>query len=453
MKFFGKIKKEKETIIYFIFLPIYKCVKKNGGIRKYILGIRYYKKSLKNMYPHFYKKFSNGKMSSSKSAIFLAGSGAIAEYTVRIHANMPEAYDIFSDIHDIEEWEHLISLHKNAKKCLYPFNFYNEIKEEEHYKNKIFVLGNSPHHKNIFEMACQTKKEKNRWMILHEPLIFGSYFHKFNNDCTQFFNEFVVKWYPENIKTLKEDESIYDFCYDNKIFFIRPLINMTGIKNIICYSKKSKEIFLSELNEDEKKELSVFSMPLPVQKFTDVPNYSALIEKKSKYLIGSFGIPYNFSKRTNMIVEATTILNEKYHYDIHLLLAGAGASSYGVKSPYMTIISDPPANQWLALMNTVDLGIQLREKAFSFSSGTIVELLGLGKKTLCTIGMTNDDWSGIVTSFPEGKTAEDLALFIMDALRKESFIPAEDVYEKYSFSSNAKKIYEIIKKGEDDERV
>ncbi len=389
----------------------------------------------------------NQQKKPKKIASIDAGTGAISEYTVRIHANMHEKFDIFADVKNFDELTHLHSLHPNANLCVLPLTSFNDVKKIVDYERKIFVLGNSQHHKKIFELACQTKGEENRWIILHEPIILGAYFHKFDNDYYRLFNEFIVKWYPKCSETNVETLPIpfNKFYLDNKIYLIRPLLNLTGIKNIICYSDKNKETLLSELSEDEKKDLSVFSIPLPIQKFTNIPNTSDLIEKKSKYLIGSFGIPDNFYKRTNLIIDATTILNEKYHYDVHLLIAGATASSYADKIPYITILSNPPSDKWLPLLNTVDLGIQLRENAFSFSSATIVELLGLGKKILCTEGMVNSDWSGTTTSFPEGKEAEDLALYIIDALKKKPHIPENIIYQKYSFLANAEKIYNLIK--------
>ena len=384
-----------------------------------------------------------------KTAIFLAGSGAIAEYTVRVHANLANKFDIFADVSNFKELEHLRSLHKNARYCVFPLENYEDARMLIDYNNEIYVLGHSPHHKKIFDLACQSRGRENRYLIVHEPFLLGAFIHIFEGS-TQRIVEFIAKWYPTKEKFSGKYKDFYQYCRSNSVYFVRAILEMTGIKNIICYSEKNKEVFTSELCDDELKSIAVEAIPLPFDK-QECQTTSALVKRKDNTaIIGCFGIPNDFFKRTCDIIEAVNLLNTKYKTKVRLVLAGLNLAEYAKThhSPYVDFLCDVSFDEWLSVLNSVDIGIQLRENAFSFSSATVAELLSLKKTMIVTAGMVDSAFDSIVTSIPEGLDANQIALAIKDVLNKRKTkkqLP-DSIFEKYSFKHNAEIIYKILQK-------
>ncbi|MDE6224427.1 MAG: hypothetical protein K2M23_03030, partial [Alphaproteobacteria bacterium] len=170
--FYDKKKQDKKTVIRLLRIPVYRCISDNSYRRKYFLGIRFSKRSLlqeadsisdviksletlKNEVTKNFETFKedimnfyavktcmeNNNSDVEKSAIFIPGHKAIAEYTVKIHSCQPESFDIFADVSNFSELSHLYSLHKNAHKIIFPISSFEIISRMRKYKNKVFVLG------------------------------------------------------------------------------------------------------------------------------------------------------------------------------------------------------------------------------------------------------------------------------------------------------------------------
>ena len=83
------------------------------------------------------------------------------------------------------------------------------------------------------------------------------------------------------------------------------------------------------------------------------------------------------------------------------------------------VIESPHEKDWLPILNSVDLGIQLRENFFAFSSGCVAELIAIGKPCLISTGMVSDAWHELCTQIESGLSVEQLANEIMKALNKK----------------------------------
>jgi len=383
--------------------------------------------------------------SMNKTAIFLAGSGAIAEYTVKIHSEKPEHFDIFADIENYQQWEYLRSKHVNAEHIVFPLSAYQDAEATMNYTNKIFVLGNSQHHKKVFDLACKTKGEDNRWLILHEAFVFGCMLDKFDFNLEK-VKDFFILWYPELEKELRESPTNLD-CLEMVLLkhgycCIRPLIHMTGIRNIIVYSKKAEFLIRQELNSNELKEIKLFSLPLPFEPIKSKIKKSSIIKKKPKYLVGTFGFPHDMVKRSADVIKAVEILSETM--DIQLIMAGNGVINYkNSAGKNIILVEAPSAEEWQSLMNSIDLGIQLREHGHGFSSACVTELLGLGKQCLLTEGMVDKKWGCLCDFIPEDLSVQEIAEAIKTALLSKKKVD-NSLYAYYSFHNNAEIINNFI---------
>ena len=340
------------------------------------------------------------------------------------------------------------SLHKNASKIIFPISSFETMSKIRKYKNKIFVLGNSEHHTEVLKMACATKGEPNRWCILHEPFLIGLFWRFITDD----FNKFMIQSYPELKDQIEKSKDVSKLFLDNHCYFIRPLIQMTGIENFILYSKKNQETFLLEEMED-KDRIKTFSLPLPIQKIENLPQLKNSFPD-TDYLIGTFGMPNDLFKRVSLLIQAVHLLNQKKNVKVKLLIAGANVEFYKETVPNelrqnVIFLSDVRSEDWLSLLNSVDLAVQLRENAFSFSSACVAEVLGIGKRVLVTKGMVDSEWekAGYVRFVAEGLNAEEMAEILKDEIQNK-YTPEEsdEIYQAYSFENNCAKIKTIVEK-------
>lgn len=455
--FYKSKKTDNKKVWYILRIPVFKIKIKANKKRTYLFGIRVHSKKITpdmsaqiNIDVDFWQRHFCSKNSFSaldKTAIFVAGSGAIAEYTVKIHSEMPKIFDIFTDIENYDQWSVFWSKHKNAKHIVFPLESYNKAKTMIDYPNRVFVLGNSLHHKKIFDLACKTKGEKNRWLILHESFVFCCMLDKFDYDFEK-IKEFFILWYPKLEKELRKSpanlEALENVLLKHKCCFIRPIIHMTGIKNIIVYSERAKDLIQQELTKQELKDIKLYSLPLPFEPSKEKPEKSTVITKKPKYLIGTFGFPHDIVKRTSDIIKAVELLNKTM--DVKLVIAGSGVNNYQNKikrKKAVVLVEKPSPKEWFALMNTIDLGIQLREHGHGFSSACVTELLGIGKPCLLTEGMVDKKWTCLCDFIPEDLSVEEMAKAIKRILTSKKKADKR-LYSDYSFYHNADMIKQFI---------
>ena len=98
---------------------------------------------------------------------------------------------------------------------------------------------------------------------------------------------------------------------------------------------------------------------------------------------------------------------------------------------------------FISLMNSVDIAIQLRNNTIGESSGVINQLLGLNKKIITTKGFVSKELSKSVREVKPFISAEELALEILYYLEDKTIIDNSELIEKYSFENLGKKILEL----------
>ncbi len=374
-----------------------------------------------------------------KNAIFLAGSGACAETAVQIYSERHDKFDIFVDVKNFAELDHLRSLHKKAAKIVFPIESFEDACKYTEYDAKLFEIGSSQHHKRVFDLACKTSDEENRYLILPDATAVWGLYHTFDNNMETLLNA-VSLYYPEYQIALNgiTEDKLLPYLNEKQIVLLRILINSTKIKKIISFTEKNTEFMLNELKDNTYKDLDIFTLKLPVNKIRE--KVQPYYHSKDFFLVGVFGTPSENEKRTNDIIIAVRELI-KEGMNIKLLIAGQGVSSNYINEDFIILEENPDRKKWLSLMASVDVGVQLREKSLANSSGCISELLGLDKTVITTQGILNDD-SEYVFTLPE-KASTDM---IKEKIRKalNAGIHNTPFKSTSSFYDTATAVYDYI---------
>jgi len=360
-------------------------------------------------------------------------TSGIASYSFKTHTIEQEKYDIFSDIKNEKDYAEL--LNNDSVNNIFPLEMYDYANFKENYLSKIFVLGNSEHHKEIFHTAIKTKGEPNRYLYLHETFLFWLLqSFGFNND------EFLKSWYPDLTEKINEGISdFYKFAMKYKMYGIRPIINLTGITNIIVNNERAKELIQLELSEEEYNRLNINILFHPIEEIK--AEKLNLKENKYQYVIGSFGVPDD-TKLTYDIINTVQELN-KDNAKYKLIIAGYLADSLKELYNYDFIqIIDSPNTQYLYdLMNSVDLAIQLRPNPHGESSGCIAQLLGLGQNILTSKGFVNsiqEELCHIIEGKPD---IQELSNKIEYAVQNKKNYDTQVLINKFSFKNLSSIIY------------
>ena len=359
----------------------------------------------------------------------------IAGYSYRTHTLEPEKYDIFANIKTDSDYFDLTS---NGKvKNIFPLDLYDYANFKEKYSAKIIVLGNSEHHINTLKKALETKGEENRFLYLHEAMILNLFFCYFDKNFEDVKN-FLKKWY--DIPETDGYHKLYIWLKEHYRFGIRPLINLTGIKNIIVNNEKAKELILKELSESEKQDVNIKVMFLPIEK-TEAEKLN--LSENGQYVIGTFGLPHE-AKGSEIIINAIKFLNEKEPNKYKLIVAGYEAENFCKKYPsdYTEVYDAPDDKTLFSLMTSVDLAVQLRKHPHGESSGCIAQLMGMGQKIITTEGFIDNELGKYIVSTVQSRVPyEQLANVIEKGVKSDFQYDKNYLTEKYSFKNLSKELY------------
>lgn len=388
-------------------------------------------------------KANNHQNRGSKIAVFTIlppTTSGIAPYSYKTHIAEPEKYDMFSNIQNLSDY---MLLQENNVKNVFPLDFYNYANLKERYKAEMFVFGNSFHHKKILDYAIKTKDcHKNRFMYLHEAFLANLFKSLYNNDLNR-VRDFLKMWYPEHSETIAKCPSLdTNFLLNMKIYGIRPLINLTGIKHIFVNTQKAKQLIEEELTEQELSELTidVFFLPLMEIKAKKI----SLRDNRKQKVIGTFGMPNPF-KMYDEIYQAVKWLNGQGQ-NIKLIFAGYHCNTLSQKmSDKFVEIYDAPTDDVLySLMNSVDLAIQLRKNSTGESSGCISQLLNLGKNILTTEDFIPNELIQYCRTIQKNVDVKKLGEAILSALQNPKKYAAESLTKQYSYQTLSEKIAKTI---------
>ena len=313
MKIITKKEGNTKRKYYFLNIPIIKIKDKGYYKTIYIFGIKIRKinkkktkkenKELKNISLNILKNRNN--IEKEKIAVFLSGYGAVAEYQTKLFTSLDNKYDIFTNSENLEQFNFLKSISKKDCQNIIPYINLDKLNNKEKYLAKIFVLGDSFHHIETLKEAIKTKGERNRYIMLPEPILLSLFLNYSRMDKIE-FKKLMIKIYPF-LKDEFQDLDLYKISIKNNCYFIKYLIDLTGIHDFIVYTKHNKERILKELNR-EKIDANIKLIYHSYEELKDISKLN-IERKNNEFIIGTFGGPSNL-KQTKEIIEATNILNK-----------------------------------------------------------------------------------------------------------------------------------------------
>lgn len=357
-------------------------------------------------------------------------------------------FDMFSDFKSFRNF--IIAcefLNNDYKYNFIPIEYFDK---ENKYNKKIFVLGNSPHNVPYLKYAIKEKDKENSYLYIHEAhQLFLIYFY-LNASATN-FKEIIIKYYPnmdKYIKNLKELNEIFNILIKNNIYGIKILLSLTNIKNIIVNNDKCEKLIINEArNTKYYKKLNIIKAFHPIEKLNNIKN-NILPKDNSYNYIGTFGMLHDYYKSTDIIIKSINILNKKYNKKIKLVISGYKADEY-LKNTNKTLTENivcfnaKKTEDFISIMNSVDIAVQLRNYPHGESSGVICQLLSLNKKIITTKDFLSKELSDKIREVKPFINAEELALEILDYLEDKNIIDNSELVEKYSFENLANKLLEL----------
>ncbi|WP_157160010.1 glycosyltransferase family 4 protein [Brachyspira pilosicoli] len=370
-------------------------------------------------------------------------NSGIANYNAKTFG-LDSNFHIFSSFKNYDNFNIANSYISNDfKNNFIPIEYYDKFLDKYTYKKNIFVLGNSIHNLEYLKYAITEKNKERSYLYLHDINLLFLLYSFLNNDINKFI-KLIVKYYGEEIyskiKELKNIREMVSILSNNKINGVKIIISLTNISNIIVNNESAKELLIHEMKYSLYK-INIIKMFHPIENLTHiVPKYS---KTKDIIYIGSFGIPDDNCKSTDIIIESINILNNKYKKNnkkIILLLAGYGMKDYinafNNKKLLNNVIyyDSPEINELFSIMMSTEISIQLRNVSYGQTSGIICQLLGMGKKIIVTEDILPfDEAKYFCRSVKKNITANELALEITSFLDKKINIKPKEILDIYSF--------------------
>ncbi len=359
-------------------------------------------------------------------------------------------YEVFSDF---KSFSHFITAEKyindNYKNNFFPIEYFYKYKNN--YDKKIFVLGNSYHNIRYLDYAIEEKDKKNSYLYFHEANSLNLIYSY--TDCSvRKFKEIIINYYPSiynKINCLKNKYQIIQILQKEKIYGIKIILQFTNIKNIIVNNDKCKELIINETKETNYyNKINIIKMFHPIEKLNKENIKKQYKKLHDNIYIGSFGY-LDSVKGSDTVIKVINILNKKCNNKIKLVVSGYNAKNYinTIKDKTLTenIICFETKNteDFISLMDSVDMAIQLRNNPQGESSGVICQLLALNKKIITTKGFVSKELSKSVREVKPFISAEELTLEILDYLEDKTIIDNSELIEKYSFENLSNKLLEL----------
>ena len=375
----------------------------------------------------------------------------IARFSQQEYTCLPELYDIIYDVKSVKDYKSLLNGGSKKQWNVIAYTYYKEkLLSPNTYLSRIFVVGNSPHHDPAVREAIATNGEPNRMLYLHEALIHGAFFPQLEKKGIP-LQTYVAKYYPEvpseALNQIGQPDFEWNtFCHAQKIWGVRPLLLLSGITDIIVNNENAKELILSDLLPWQKHKVRIKVLFLPIERFEKLEKLekSHFQLSPETRLIGSFGFPTAL-KGSDQVVDACMELNRR-GIPVKLLLAGYNAARFVASLPkekqVICLTPDTTStSDFLKLMNSVDLAVQLRLQSHGESSGCICQLMGMRKNLLTNKGFINYDLEKYATIVSPQPDCEEICKKLQEALLNPKVVP-DEILKKYSHESGARLLYE-----------
>lgn len=311
---------------------------------------------------------------------------------------------------------------------VYPMISFLDFSKYFEYKSKIFVLGNSFH--NIPSLLAAMKySSREDWIYLHDAQL-EDLFASFGNYLGVGLNELENRFYHD----IKES-----------IYWLKPLIHLTKVRKFIVNTASAAEILRGECENEDLNIQTVF-LPIIRERVDSRVNL-----KEKRIVVGTFGIPSDYCKGTIKIIEAIKKIRDM-GINISLIMAGFAVDDYlknkKIKYDWLMPFDAPEHDNFMKLINSVDIGIQLRDHSHGESSGCISQLLACQKKIVTTEGFAEYSkrlCNNIIFTVPPQSSADVLVRKILQILKEPRInaVGYEELFKYYSVQTLREKIIQF----------
>lgn len=353
-------------------------------------------------------------------------ASGIAIYNKLIADNATNCIDIFGD--NQSTYLYYSNYNRfNKIRNIFPECSYEDLSHINNYTHNIFVLGNSEHNLSALKTAINNKPN-NSWLYIHDGELIS-----------------LIKPYCKaedlDVKTL------YFTIYGDKQnhYGVKVIQHLTGIKNILVNTEKCKNIVKKELKGIDgiviKKlfhPIKDYRTALTTQKISSsvIDNINNA-KNSGKLLIGTFGVPSDHHKGTNIVLKAI-LEARKLHPEITPVIAGYQVNHYLNEHPDLDIakigiIFDKPSDIDLSyIMSKIDLAIQLRPHTNGEASGVLSELVCYNKNIIVSSDFTNGYNKDLFIETPLKTTVNQLSRLILKTTSTNNIHKNDTYLSKYS---------------------
>jgi hypothetical protein len=342
------------------------------------------------------------------------------------------------------------SIVNGYKDNFYPINHYSTLRTIYNYQKKIFILGNSFHNIHYLDAAIREKDKENSYLYCHEILMHNllSAYYEFTEYkkilCNVYpeFNQEITKYTTETVEAIQNIRKLNNG--------IRAVLLLTGITNVIVNNSVARDKLVEELKGSTFEKIIVIKKlfhPIShMPKNTIRDNYSHGIDEIK---IGTFGVPDDKTKSTITIINAVTLLNEKYGIKSKCILVGYDVDLYvatnpGLQQKYLSWYSNNTDEQIVSIMEQIDIAVQLRNNPHGESSGMISQLLGLNKCIITSENFLDDIFEKHCTVIRKLISAEELAEILYNVLINKKLLNySEQLCSEFSFKNLSEAIIKL----------
>lgn len=311
--------------------------------------------------------------------------------------------------------------------------------------SKIFVVGNSPHHKYSVDKAIETKGDDNRYLYLGENFVMNMLIDYFQLSDNYKIEKFVEKYYNKHVKI--ENDDVYNSLKNAGIYGVKIMIELTGIKNFIVFTENAFQCFEKEFTPIELSDLNINVVSIPIPNINIKFDNKYNVKRDGNIIVGSFGICHKL-KSTNDVIEAINIMNKK-GINTKLVLAGYGVKNYlnsvdkDIDQSNIISITDPSIEEFYNIMSQIDIAVQLRSDPHGEGSGCISELIALNKKVITTENFVAQCIKEFCVEVEPHVHPEKLANVIIETLSKQNDCNYNKA-KNLNFNNCAEEILQIV---------
>jgi glycosyltransferase involved in cell wall biosynthesis len=308
------------------------------------------------------------------------------------------------------------------------------------YRGQLFVVGNSHHNAAITVQLRQGRHFPSSTplhLYIHDPCLLNLCFRVSRAENTDFRKTLCASYGLSMNRSFDFEDLVTD-----KICGVRPLFSDVKVSSVIVNSKAAADMITTELP----------NVPVHVMFHPILPVHVASPIKRvpGNFRIGSFGLANKF-KQTELVTAAFQTIRKTIPNSTLVLAGfevGPYATAHGLRpEDGYEVYDSPDDEQFDALLDSVDVAVQLRRDNLGESSGPIARLLAIGKPVVVSnVGSFAELGQAVRLIDSNRCTATELAdIIVQERSQSQDRRTAIEEYRKVrSTEAFCRKLEEII---------